>query len=366
VSNVKRSRVKQGPRNSHDPDARAVHRAAVAVGIQITVASGILVLGVLVAAFVFVFEHIPRSSFIDINRHHETTIDVGVVDLLSAGVLIGVVAIVLAATLSLFATRRAVRPLGDALRLQRNFVADASHELRTPLAVLDARLQLLQRGLPTADPTASVVAELRHDTKTLIDIVNDLLASAELGGHGNTEPVEVNPIVALAVNSMRLIAAEKEVTVVVRDSARVSTMIPAASIHRCIVALLDNALDFAPRHSTITVSVSARGTTAPGKSARGTTAPGNSAPGKSAHGKRAHGMARLAVSDQGEGIHGIDPARIFDRFARSELAAGTTRTGFGIGLSLVREVVVRAGGHAAVSYTGSSGTEIELLIPLAR
>lgn len=349
---MKRIPMNRGRVKSNDPDARAVHRAAVAVGIQITVASSILVLGVLIAAIVFVFEHIPRATFTNISRHYETTIDVGVVDLLSAGVLIGGVAIVLAATMSLFATRRAVRPLGDALRIQRNFVADASHELRTPLTVLDARLQLLQRGLPAADPSAPIVAELRHDTTTLIEIVNDLLASADLRGHSNTEPVEVNPIVALAVNSMRVIAAEKEITVVVHDDALVSTTIPAASIHRCIVALLDNAVRFAPRNSTITMSISA--------------GHGRAGHGRAARGGSAHGMARLAVSDQGEGIHGIEPSRIFDRFARSETTSGLTRAGFGIGLALVQDVVVRAGGRAAVSYTGATGTEIELLIPLAR
>ena len=44
-------------------------------------------------------------------------------------------------------SRRAVAPLGTALRMQRAFVADASHELRTPLTVLDTRLQVLSRKL---------------------------------------------------------------------------------------------------------------------------------------------------------------------------------------------------------------------------
>ncbi|MBK4346995.1 HAMP domain-containing histidine kinase [Lacisediminihabitans sp. G11-30] len=323
-----------------DADARAVRRAARVVGAQITVASAILVIGVLVAALVFVLRHIPAAKLFDRNGPHETTIDIGGIDILMAGIVIGVVAILLAAAMSIFATRRAVRPLGDALRSQRAFVADASHELRTPLAVLDARLQLLQRGLTPQDRSTEIVSELRQDAKTLIEIVNDLLVSAEAVPNGDPEPVAVNPVAVLAVNSMRVLAADKHVTISLVDTTQLSTMVPPASIHRCLVALLDNALDFAPPGSTVTVSLTEQ-----------------------------KGMARLAVRDEGAGIQGIEPARIFDRFARSGSSVdggGTSRTGFGIGLSLVRDTVERVGGRATVSATSAQGTEIELLIPLAR
>jgi signal transduction histidine kinase len=75
------------------------------------------------------------------------------------------------------------------------------------------------------------------------------------------------------------------------------------------------------------------------------------------------------VRDHGPGITGIEPSRIFDRFARSGDAVGgggTTRTGFGIGLSLVRDTVERFGGSASVIETSRSGTVIELRLPAAR
>lgn len=325
-----------------DADAEAVRQASRTVGLQIAAASAVLVLGVLGAALIFVLRHISPTQLFDIAHRHETTIDVGGIDILVAGIVIGAVAIVLAGTLSIFATRRAVRPLGDALRMQRTFIADASHELRTPLAVIDARLQLLQRSLDTADPSAPVVAELRRDAKNLIDVVNDLLISVEVRDSPNTQPVDAGPTILRAVDSMRVIAAEKNVTIVMIGSEAhdAATAISAASMHRCIIALLDNALDFAPANSVITVSLSVDS-----------------------------GVMRLSIRDEGPGIHGIDPARIFDRFARSGTAVdggGTTRTGFGIGLSLVRDTVERVGGRAAVAHTSATGTEIELVIPCAR
>ena len=327
-------------RRLDDADAHAVRRASRIVGTQITLAFTFVVLAVLVAAFVFVFHHIPPERLFDPELHEET-IDVGGIDIITAGVVIGIGAIILAGTVSWFATRRAVRPLGDALRIQRTFVADASHKLRTPLSVLDARLQLLQRGLATTDPSTTTVAELRRDTKTLIEIVNDLLTSAEVGGSDRRdEAVIVNPIVLLAAESMRILASEKSVTVTVSQVPPMATRMPAASVHRCVVALLDNALDFAPPGSEVHVSLS-----------------------------QVRSSVRIAVSDKGPGITGIAPERIFDRFARSGEAVdggGSSHSGFGIGLSLVRDTVERAGGTASVAKSSAKGTEIELIIPAAK
>ena len=323
-----------------DADSFAIRRAARVVGIQLTIASSVLVVVVLAVVFALVFRHFPLGRLLTADPSKEATVDIGGLDIIFGGMLVGVVAILLAGGLSVIATRRAVRPLGEALRLQRAFVSDASHELRTPLAVLDARLQLLQRGLSHGDAAAPVVAELRSDAKALIGVVNDLLASAEIDAKPNDEPVELNQAVTFAVKSMQVLAADKNVAIVVADAVPLSTMVPAASLSRCLVALLDNALDYAPAGSTITVSLSAR-----------------------------KQMARLTVRDTGPGIRGIDIDRVFDRFARSSTdvdATGALRTGFGIGLSLVRDTVERVGGRASVAQTSAEGTEIELLIPLAR
>jgi two-component system OmpR family sensor kinase len=317
-----------------DPDAAALRRASRNVGLQIAVASSVLVLLVVAAAFAFVFAHLKPSHLLG---RHDSTIDVGGRDILIAAIVIGVAAIALAGLLSWFATRRAIRPLGEALRLQRTFVANASHELRTPLAVLDARLQYLQRGLGIDDPATATVGELRRDAGTLVQIVNDLLVTAEEGGEvdASDASVEAEPVVRLAVESLRILAAERQI-VITLDAHPVSVLMPAASIHRCVVALLDNALRFAPDGSTVGVSLTADRTT-----------------------------AELRVTDHGSGISGLEPARVFERFARGA-GGDTSLAGFGIGLSLVRDTVARYAGSASVEATGPAGTTMLLRLPRAR
>ena len=66
-------------------------------------------LAVLIAAFAFVLSHVkPGHHFTQVGSH-ETTIDVGGLEVLVGGIVIGTIAIILAGTMSWFATRRAVR-----------------------------------------------------------------------------------------------------------------------------------------------------------------------------------------------------------------------------------------------------------------
>jgi two-component system OmpR family sensor kinase len=327
------------PDTSNDLDAAALRRASRTVGVQLALASSVLVLLVVVVAFAFVLAHLAPRRIFELG-HHESTIDVGGLDILLVAIGIGAAAIALAGVLSWFATRRAIRPLGDALRLQRDFVSNASHELRTPLAVLDARLQYLQRGLASDDQATTTVAELRRDTRTLIQIVNDLLVTAEEGGAPiAAEPVEVIPVAQLAVDSMSILSAERGVTITLNAPTPVSVQAPAGALHRCIVALLDNALRFSPSGSTITVGLTVE-----------------------------RSAAELRVIDEGSGITGLEPSRVFERFARGHNGGGPsgTMTGFGIGLALVKDAVERSGGTASVERTGPDGTVMLLRLPRVR
>lgn len=324
-----------------DSDTLAVRRASRRVGIQITVASAIVVVVIVMTIYLFIIAQVKPGELFELVPD-PNNLDVSAEDVLRGAVILGLVLIVCAGILGWFITRRAVRPLGEALRMQRTFVADASHELRTPLTVLDARLQVLQRGLAADDPSTAAVAQLREDAKSLVDVVNDLLLSAETAGERShrAPATPLSPVIAVVVKSMQLVADEKAVRITVDEPEPVWTFIPETSAHRCLVALLDNALRFAPNGSDIVVTVGAT-----------------------------RSVATITVRDHGPGIQGITPDRIFDRFAHGRNAgeqATTARSGFGIGLALVRDIATRNGGSVAVVQSSADGTEIGLSVPRAR
>jgi signal transduction histidine kinase len=329
--------MRQRPRN--DIDALAVRRTSRIVGLQITIASGALVFAAIGVAFFFVLDQLRPAELLERPKPGEHKIYIDSTEAMIAFVVVGVLAVAVSGTLSLVITRRAVGPLGRALSIQRTFVQDASHELRTPLAVLDARLQVLQRSLPEGDPSSGLVSELRADARTLIDVVNDLLLAADepTAGTGG-QPAPVVAAVERSVEAMQVLASERGISIVLEADGSPATLVPSTSIQRCITALLDNAVTHAPEGSTVRVRIRT---------------------------ERHHVI--LGVADSGPGVVGIDPERIFDRFARAQRPATTTSTrlSFGIGLALVREVAARYGGTVRVAETSARGTVLELVLPEA-
>ncbi|WP_240148406.1 sensor histidine kinase [Diaminobutyricibacter tongyongensis] len=326
-----------------DSDTRAVRRASRFVGLWITIASGALVIAAIGAAFFFILDQLRPSELGEKPLPGEHKIYIDTTEAMIAFVAVGVLAVAIAGVLSLVITRRAVLPLGRALRIQRTFVQDASHELRTPLAVLDARLQILQRSLDEHDPSRETVEQLREDARTLIEIVNDLLLAADADENSSSAgPVPVEPAVRSAVDAMAVLAAPRNIDIAVTtrfdDGAAAATRVPETSLQRCVTALLDNAVTHSPNDTTIRVQVTAH----------------------------KHDVA-ISVADEGTGITGIEPRRIFDRFAHAAptAAAAPPRASFGIGLALVRDIATRHGGTVDVAETSPDGTTLVLTLPRA-
>ena len=266
-------------------------------------------------------------------------------DLVLGGVVVGLGAIVCAGAAAWLIARRAVRPLEEAARIQQRFVADASHELRTPLAVLNARVQQLALLTPAGDPRREVLDALREDAGIMSGIVDDMLAAAT-GTAPQRGSCALAEVMNAAAADMALLAEGRGVRIATSPLSR-EVALPAADLRRCLVALIDNAVDHAPADSTVSVAAVAE-----------------------------RAVARIAVADSGSGITGIDPARVFDRFAHGSPVAGSMSTGpaggmsgsrtrFGIGLALVAELAERHGSAVRVARTGPGGTVFELVVPFA-
>lgn len=345
-----------------EPEAAALQAAARSIGRQIVLVSGLVVVGALALTIAWVLHQtVPQERLEQVAAAGQGEVFVSATDVVAGLVVLGVAGVVFAGLVTVVIARRAVRPLGEALRLQRQFVADASHELRTPLAVLDVRLQALQRkiagGAATADETVTAdLARLRDDSRALIDIVGDLLEAAggdPAEGATSAGSAALDDVVAEVLRSMSVLAEERTVALDHKGTASVRVAVPPASLRRAVLALVDNALGHAPGGSTIAVSTRVEGDS-----------------------------VVLAVTDHGPGITGIDPTRVFDRFARSEPPSAASpsvrsaptsgepsrgpsgRPSFGIGLALVREIAVRHGGSVRVASSSTAGTTIELALPL--
>jgi len=252
----------------------------------------------------------------------------GLAGILGATVLVGVLA------------RRAVRPLGDALALQRRFVADASHELRAPLTVLHTRAQVLAHsaGRSEVDRTqlTEQLAGLVADTRALGEVVEDLLIAAELGERlPVSEPVDLGELSRSVVTSFHAHASQSGIDLRLAGAKQTVVAGSAAALRRALSALIDNALGHERPGGRVLVSVT-----------------------------HDADEARLTVADGGVGLDPRSTAGLFDRFARGGNSPGPGRR-FGLGLSLVREVAVAHGGQVLVDGAEGQGATFTLVLPVA-
>ena len=264
-------------------------------------------------------------------------------NLLIAMGVAGVLGVALSAITGLFAARRAVRPLADALELQRQFVADASHELRTPLSVISIRAQMLRRHLRAqgSGELMPEVDQLVDDTKVMSDVVSDLLLSAQLdAGEATREPVNLVHVAEQVGRSLEPYAAEAGVTLTWPESATRRPVVVdgvSSSLRRAVLALVDNAVAHSPARASIEVLVSA---------------------------DEASRSAHVDVVDHGPGIDPEDLDVLTRRFARARADEGAGRR-FGLGLALVTQIVRSHGGTLDVVETSGGGATFRLSLPLA-
>ncbi|GAA1435974.1 HAMP domain-containing sensor histidine kinase [Microlunatus lacustris] len=271
--------------------------------------------------------------------------------ILTALGLAGGAGVVMSTLLGAFLARRAVRPMADALALQRRFVADAGHELRTPLTLLSTRAQLLHRRL-TADPAARhdndaptdmdlVTRDLTGilaDTRALTGILEELLLAADTRSPLPTKSVDVAALAQTVVASAQAAAGDAHVSLdlTVTGNAVIDAGSPTA-LSRAITALIDNAVGHAT--SRVLVEVSRRGS-----------------------------CVVVEVTDDGPGIPEAVLPRMFARFASdrtSTAAAPAGRRHYGLGLSLVSEIAARHRGNVTARNRPepASGAALRLELP---
>lgn len=319
-------------------DAQRVQRASLQVALWVGLTS-VAVLGLITAVTLAVLVLGSRPARRPGRPGERRVIDVA--DIVPLVVVVAVIGVLVLSLVAWYLSRRMALPLAEALAVQRRFVADASHELRTPLTTLTSRIQLAQHRAERGGDVAGALEDLRRDAAVMDAVLDDLLVAAENAG-SRPDDRDAVAVVADAVGAAVDVVAPGAERVTIAQHVAPGLLVAAdgTALTRAIIALLDNAVRHSPAGGVITVSAVAAGD-----------------------------LVALRVADQGTGVRGVDPARLFDRFVRAEPDAdhgASSRRGFGLGLALVRDIAERFGGRIRLERTGPAGTTFLLELPAVR
>lgn len=213
---------------------------------------------------------------------------------------------------------------------EKRFINDAAHQLRTPLAGLISQVEIARRE--TSDPVLTArLAKVLTGAERGAHLVHQLLTLARTEATARREPMDIAALAREVAREWtpRAVAAGVDLGYDGDDHRTVQG--DALQLREALNNLIDNALRYTPRGSTVTVRVGA------GDGGAGT---------------------ELVVEDDGPGLREEDRSQVFQRFWRGSEQPG----GCGLGLAIVREIARRHGGDATVQAVQPHGLRVRLTL----
>ena len=215
----------------------------------------------------------------------------------------------------------------------RQFVADASHELRTPVSVILGITELWRQGeLRNGEERDEAIHRIGVSGSQMGRLVEELLLLARLdeGRLMDRVPVDLAGLIREVVEDAS--TTDPHRTVEVRGPGSVVVQGDPSGLRRVVANLVNNSLRYTPHDATVEVRLSFRGDT-----------------------------VMLEVEDSGPGMTHEEASHAFDRFWRAD--ASRSRSGTGLGLPIVRGVVVAHAGDVTLESDSLTGTHVTVILP---
>ena len=226
--------------------------------------------------------------------------------------------------------------LHQAFERQRRLTGDAAHELKTSIAVLKSSLQLLAMNPRSTEQYQAGLDDMITDTERMEHLSQRMLALARLE-EAPVDPLsECNLRCALhaVVGRMRSFAEQREIMLNVEAEDTGDVRLAGDDAETLCSNLIMNALEHTAPKGHVSASIISSGPS-----------------------------LVLCIRDDGEGIPADALPHVFERFYRADSSRARTSGGAGLGLSICKAIVERAGGAIEVNSRIGNGTAVSVCLP---
>lgn len=224
---------------------------------------------------------------------------------------------------------QAAQQVEELVTSHRSLLANASHELRSPLARLKMAVAMMAELPP--ERTQALRDEINEDIRELDALVEEVLLASRLDARTELNRQTVD-LVLLLTEEARRFEARLQVS---EDAASAGGALQGDErlVRRAVRNLLENAKRYGGNDEPIVLSLDLVGP-----------------------------HMRITVSDRGSGVPEDQRERIFEAFYRLPGHAEYSG-GVGLGLSLVRQIAQRHGGHVRVEAREGGGSDFSIELP---
>ena len=226
-------------------------------------------------------------------------------------------------------------------RMRRDFVTNVSHELKTPVGAIMLLSETIADAGDDVEMIRHFAGRIGMEAQRLDGLVRRLIELGRMSNPGERpkQTVDARDLVHGAIADTEVTAAARHTDVRMRDGAvdrPLAVCVDATAVHIALKNLVENAINYSPEHSDVTVDVA-----------------------------QADGHVRIRVIDHGVGIPQPLQGRIFERFYRVDPARSRLTGGTGLGLSIANHHIRANGGTIDVWSKPGEGSTFTVALPLA-
>jgi PAS domain S-box-containing protein len=237
--------------------------------------------------------------------------------------------------------RRRTESIEEANRRMNDFLAMVSHELRTPLNAMLGWVRLLRSGRLDPETFDRGLETIERNTLSQAKLIEDLLDVSRIVSGKlrlSVEPLDVEPVLKAAVDSVRLAAEAKGIRLhLVADSTAGLVLGDRERLQQVVWNLLSNAIKFTPKGGKVSIELT-----------------------------RVDSSIELTVSDTGRGISPDFLPHVFERFRQADASTSRKHGGLGLGLAIVWYLVESHGGTVRAESEGEGkGAAFVVRLPIA-